>query len=51
MLFVLVTVTQVRLILESQLIDARAKKTSIETEKIKGNNIHKILIYFDKLSL
>ena len=35
--------------LESQLMDARAKKTSIEVEKITGDNIYKVLIYFDKL--
>lgn len=35
--------------LESQLIDARAKKTSIETEKITGDNIYKVLLCFDKL--
>ena len=35
--------------LESQLIDARAKKTSIEAEKITGDNIYKVLICFDKL--
>lgn len=35
--------------LELQLIDARAKKTSIEAEKITGDNIYKVLIYFDKL--
>lgn len=35
--------------LETQLIDARAKKTSIEAEKITGDNIYKVLIYFDKL--
>ena len=35
--------------LESQLMDARAKKTSIEAEKITGDNIYKVLIYFDKL--
>lgn len=35
--------------LESQMISARAKKTSIEVEKITGDNIHKVLIYFDKL--
>ena len=35
--------------LEEQLIAARAKKTSIEAEKIKGDNIYKVLIYFDKL--
>ena len=35
--------------LESQLIAARAKKTAIEAEKITGDNIYKVLIYFDKL--
>ena len=35
--------------LEEQLIAARAKKTSIEAEKITGDNIYKVLIYFDKL--
>ena len=35
--------------LETQLIDARAKKTSIEAEKVTGDNIYKVLIYFDKL--
>ena len=35
--------------LESQLMDAREKKTSIEAEKITGDNIYKVLIYFDKL--
>lgn len=35
--------------LEEQLIAARAKKTSIEVEKITGDNIYKVLIYFDKL--
>ncbi len=35
--------------LEKQLIAARAKKTSIEAEKITGDNIYKVLIYFDKL--
>ena len=34
---------------ESQLIAARAKKTAIEAEKITGDNIYKVLIYFDKL--
>ena len=37
--------------LESQLMDSRAKKTSIEAEKITGDNIYKVLIYFDKLYL
>ena len=31
------------------MIDARAKKTSIEAEKVTGDNIYKVLIYFDKL--
>ena len=35
--------------MESKLIDARAKKTSIEAEKITGDNIYKVLICFDKL--
>lgn len=35
--------------MESQLIDARAKKTSIEAEKITGDNIYKVLICFVKL--
>ncbi len=35
--------------IEEQLIAARAKKTSIEAEKITGDNIYKVLIYFDKL--
>lgn len=35
--------------LEEQLIAARAKKTSIEADKITGDNIYKVLIYFDKL--
>ena len=35
--------------LEEQLIAARAKKTSIEAEKITGDNIYKVLTYFDKL--
>ncbi len=34
---------------ESQLITARAKKQAIEAEKITGDNIYKVLIYFDKL--
>ena len=34
---------------ESELITARAKKMSIEAEKLTGDNIYKILIYFDKL--
>ncbi len=34
---------------ESQLIEARAKKTAIEAEKITGDSIYKVLICFDKL--
>lgn len=33
---------------EQRLIEARAKKQSIESEKVTGDNIYKILIYFDK---
>ena len=35
--------------LESLLIDAKAKKQTIEAEKLTGDNIYKVLIYFDKL--
>ena len=35
--------------LESQLIEAKAKKETIEAEKLTGDNIYKGLIYFDKL--
>ena len=28
---------------------ARAKKTAIEAEKITGDNIYKVLLYFDRL--
>ena len=35
--------------LESQVIDVKAKKRTIEADKISGDNIYKILIYFDKL--
>jgi len=35
--------------IESQLITAKAKKQAIEAEKITGDNIYKVLIYFDKL--
>ncbi len=35
--------------LENLLIAARAKKTAIEAEKLTGDNIYKILIYFDRL--
>ncbi|MBP1547615.1 MAG: recombinase family protein [Oscillospiraceae bacterium] len=35
--------------IENQLIAARAKKQSIETEKLTSDNIYKVLIYFEKL--
>lgn len=35
--------------LESQLIEARAKKSAIESEKVTGDNIYKVLIYFERL--
>ena len=35
--------------MENQLIEARAKKTSIEADKITSDNIYKVLIYFDCL--
>ena len=34
---------------ENGLMDARAKKQTIEADKITGDNIYKILICFDKL--
>ncbi len=34
---------------ESLLIAARAKKQAVEAEKLTGDNIYKVLIYFDKL--
>ena len=34
---------------ESLLIEARAKKTAIEAEKLTADNIYKVLIYFDRL--
>ncbi len=34
---------------ENLLIAAKAKKMSIEAEKLTGDNIYKVLIYFDKL--
>lgn len=34
---------------ESLLIAAKARKQAIEAEKLTGNNIYKVLIYFDKL--
>lgn len=33
---------------ETQLIEAKAKKNAIEAEKITGDNIYKVLIYFEK---
>jgi len=33
---------------EQSLIEAKAKKQSIESEKVTGDNIYKILIYFEK---
>ena len=35
--------------MESLLIAARAKKNAIEADKLTGDNIYKVLIYFDKL--
>lgn len=35
--------------IESRLIEARAKKTAIEAEKVTGDNIYKVLICFNKL--
>lgn len=35
--------------LESQLIESRAKKSAFESEKVTGDNIFKVLIYFEKL--
>lgn len=35
--------------LEKQLIEAKTKKRTIEQDKITGDNIYKVLIYFDKL--
>lgn len=34
---------------ENLLTAARAKKMAIEAEKLTGDNIYKVLIYFDKL--
>ena len=34
---------------ESLLIAARARKNAIEADKLTGDNIYKVLIYFDKL--
>lgn len=35
--------------LESKLIEVKVKKETIEAERLTGDNIYKILIYFDKL--
>ena len=34
---------------ENLLVAARAKKMAIEAEKLTGDNIYKVLVYFDKL--
>ena len=34
---------------ETQLIETRAKKRAVEAEKLTGDNIYKVLIYFEKL--
>ena len=34
---------------ETQLIETRAKKQAIEAEKLTGDNIYKVLTYFEKL--
>lgn len=34
---------------ETKPVAARAKKMAIEAEKLTGDNIYKVLIYFDKL--
>lgn len=36
-------------VVETQLIETRAKKQAIEAEKLTGDNIYKVLIYFEKL--
>ncbi len=36
-------------VVETQLIEIRAKKQAIEAEKLTGDNIYKVLIYFEKL--
>lgn len=35
--------------IENALIEVKAKKETIESEKLTGDNIYKVLIYFDKL--
>ena len=34
---------------EQSLIDAKAKRQAIESQKVSGDNIYKILMYFDRL--
>lgn len=34
---------------ETQLIGTRAKKQEVEVEKLTGDNVYKVLIYFEKL--
>lgn len=34
---------------ETQLIETRAKKQAVEAEKLTGDNIYKVLIYFERL--
>ncbi|MCM1045812.1 MAG: recombinase family protein [Candidatus Gastranaerophilales bacterium] len=34
---------------ETRIIEARAKKQAVEAEKLTGDNIYKVLIYFEKL--
>ena len=34
---------------ETRVIETRAKKQAIEAEKLTGDNIYKVLIYFEKL--
>ncbi len=34
---------------EAKLIETRAKKQAVEAEKLTGDNIYKVLIYFEKL--
>ena len=35
--------------IERQLMDVRVKKSAIEAEKITGDNIYKVLVYFDRI--
>ncbi|MDO4777946.1 MAG: recombinase family protein [Tissierellia bacterium] len=36
-------------LIESELVNSKSKKETIEQEKLTGDNIYKILIYFDRL--